>query len=178
MAVTILIRWIFLSLVLLVTLAACIKVCTLSSVTPVEAQEKLQHSLVVHNISKDGIAPTLTPSPTPTPTLDTIPDTVTVGGDVVGDDGFSCPLPGGDWGHLIDDYPWDWQEACSVMDCESDGYASAYSSSGCVGLMQICPRGSSDPATNLAQAYAKWQYGVGYGNRWGEWNRWGSCGHF
>lgn len=133
-------------------------------------QPRLTYSIRVYGISTDGIM--IPPTPTPT----SIPPTVEV--KAVGRTVYSCPLPGGDWGYIIDDYDWNLDEACSVIDCESDGYVYATSHTGCKGLFQICPNGSYEPETNVSQAWGKYQYGLSYGNRWGEWNRFGSCGHY
>lgn len=87
----------------------------------------------------------------------------------------------GKWFSLLVQYSWDLTEVLLVIYCESGGRWDAVSSTGCVGLFQICSGNNSpyyDPVTNVAAAWGKYQDGVRTGNRWYHWNQFGSCGHF
>ncbi len=96
--------------------------------------------------------PTNTPAPTATwePTgLPVLPRTVNP----------PEPVPGYAWQTLVCVYDWPCDWALAVVYCESTNDPNAYNSSGpYVGLFQIL-NGSNDPATNIAQAYAKWKSG-------------------
>ena len=64
---------------------------------------------------------------------------------------------GGNWSHLINQYPWPTQTAYRIMMCESGGDPNAYNArSGATGLFQILD-GPRDPAENVALAFRMWQ---------------------
>lgn len=139
-------------------------------------------ALIIRNLAADGVrepdevADVPTPAPTvgPGPVFAVAEADCPFGPSATHPDPY-CP----DWRPLIAQYgDWDQGEALAVLMCESSGDAHAVSYSNAIGGFQIQPNGSRDPATNVSQAHAKWLYGVSYGNRWGEWNRWGGCGWF
>lgn len=141
-------------------------------------------ALIVRNLAADGVRepepiamPTpakAPPTPEPGPVFAVAEEDCPFGPSATHPDPY-CP----DWRPFIAQYgDWDQGEALAVLMCESSGDANAVSYAGAIGGFQIQPNGSRDPATNVGQAHAKWLYGVSYGNRWGEWNRWGSCGGF
>lgn len=81
------------------------------------------------------------------------------------------------WQEIVASYSWPLDQALAIVWCESRNDPNAYNPSGATGLFQIM-NGSYDPATNIAQAWAKYQDGVRTGNPWKHWNLYGGCGHF
>lgn len=63
----------------------------------------------------------------------------------------------GGWRPLISQYPWPVDTACRILLCESNGDANARNRSGATGLLQVMG-GSTDPAANVAQAFAMWSH--------------------
>jgi hypothetical protein len=65
------------------------------------------------------------------------------------------------WDGLLGQYSWDQSTAFRIMMCESGGNPNAIGPptryGRAAGLMQILPNGSLDPATNMKQAWAKYQ---------------------
>lgn len=128
--------------------------------------------------------PTATPTPTPEPTLAPVPTA----------DGGSASYSTASWvrltyeetvarwGSLISQYDWPADQALAVLFCESQGDPLVRSSTGCVGLFQICSAGGNekftDPVLNVQAAYSKYQDGLRRGNPWWHWNNFGTCGRF
>ncbi len=110
---------------------------------------------------KPTIVPTATPSPTVTPYPTEIPTDAPV---VVQ----AAPIvQTGGWAELVCQYDWDCGYALAIIPCESGGNPNAYNPAGpYIGLFQVL-NGSSDPAVNVAQAYAKYASGG--------WAHWPNC---
>lgn len=74
------------------------------------------------------------------------------------------------WDGLLAQYSWNQATAFRIMMCESGGNPRAIGPQTrygrAQGLMQILPNGSLDPATNMAQAWGKYQRAGG----WGPWS--------